>query len=114
MEGAAAPKAVDKEQFRYPGPRPQSRETAITMLADGAKATARSKRPASLEELERVVADSIQSRLLAGQLDECPLTTADLATVKKRAFVDVLRGLHHPHVNYPAEVTPQPTPEPRA
>ena len=113
VEGAAAPETVDKEQFRYPGPRPQSRETAITMLADGAEATARSKRPASLEELERVVADSIQSRLLAGQLDECPLTTADLAAVK-RAFVDVLRGLHHPRVNYPAEVTPQPAPEPRA
>ena len=113
VEGAAAPETVDKEQFRYPGPKPQSRETAITMLADGAEATARSKRPASLEELERTVADSIQSRLLAGQLDECPLTTADLAAIK-RAFVDVLRGLHHPRVNYPAEVVPQPAPEPRA
>ena len=113
VEGAAAPEAVDKEQFRYPGPRPQSRETAITMLADGAEATVRSKRPTSLEELERIVAESIQNRLLAGQLDECPLTTADLAAVK-RAFVDVLRGLHHPRVNYPAEVAPQPAPEPRA
>jgi putative nucleotidyltransferase with HDIG domain len=113
VEGAEAPEAVDKEQFRYPGPKPQSRETAITMLADGAEATARSKRPASLEELERIVAESIQNRLLAGQLDECPLTTADLAAVK-RAFVDVLRGLHHPRVNYPAEVAPQPAPEPRA
>ena len=113
VEGAAAPEAVDKEQFRYPGPKPQSRETAITMLADGAEATVRSKRPTSLEELERIVAESIQNRLLAGQLDECPLTTADLAAVK-RAFVDVLRGLHHPRVNYPAEVAPQPAPEPRA
>jgi putative nucleotidyltransferase with HDIG domain len=113
VEGAAAPETVDKEQFRYPGPKPQSRETAVTMLADGAEATARSKRPTSLEELERTVADSIQSRLLAGQLDECPLTTADLAAVK-RAFVDILRGLHHPRVNYPAEVVPQPAPEPKA
>ena len=113
VEGATAPEAVDKEQFRYPGPRPQSRETAITMLADGAEATVRSKRPTSMEELERIVAESIQNRLLAGQLDECPLTTADLAAVK-RAFVDVLRGLHHPRVNYPTEVAPQPAPEPRA
>ena len=113
VEGATAPEAVDKEQFRYPGPRPQSRETAITMLADGAEATVRSKRPTSMEELERIVAESIQNRLLAGQLDECPLTTADLAAVK-RAFVDVLRGLHHPRVNYPTEVAPQPSPEPRA
>ena len=113
VEGATAPEAVDKEQFRYPGPRPQSRETAITMLADGAEATVRSKRPTSMEELERIVAESIQNRLLAGQLEECSLTTADLAAVK-RAFVDVLRGLHHPRVNYPTEVAPQPAPEPRA
>ncbi len=113
VEGAEAPEAVDEEQFRYPGPKPQSRETAITMLADGAEATARSKRPTSLEELERVVAESIQNRLLAGQLDECPLTAGDLVAVR-RAFVDVLRGLHHPRVTYPAEMAPQPTPEPRA
>ncbi len=112
-QAAPAPEVVDKEQFRYPGPKPQSRETAVTMLADGAEATVRSKRPATMEELERVVAESIQTRLLAGQLDECPLTTADLAAVR-RAFVDVLRGLHHPRVNYPTEVVPQPAPEPRA
>ena len=112
-QAASTPEVVDKEQFRYPGPKPQSRETAVTMLADGAEATVRSKRPTTMEELERVVAESIQTRLLAGQLDECPLTTADLAAVR-RAFVDVLRGLHHPRVNYPAEVVPQPAPEPRA
>ena len=113
VQGVESGEAVDKDLFRYPGPKPRSRETAITMLADGAEATARSKRPASMEELERTVADSIQSRLLSGQLDECPLTTADLAAVR-RAFVDVLRGLHHPRVNYPAEATPQQAPEPRA
>ena len=83
VEGAEAPEAVDKEQFRYLGPRPQSRETAITMLADGAEATVRSKRPTSMEELERIVAESIQNRLLSGQLDECPLTTADLAAIRR-------------------------------
>ena len=112
-QAAPSPEAVDKEQFRYTGPKPQTRETAVTMLADGAEATVRSKRPTTMEELEQVVAESIQSRLLAGQLDDCPLTTADLASVR-RAFVDVLRGLHHPRVNYPPEVVPQPAPEPRA
>ena len=81
---------------------PQSRETAITMLADGAEATVRSRRPASVEELEQIVGESIQSRMLSGQLDECPLTLADLAAIR-RAFVDVLRGLHHPRVAYPGE-----------
>ncbi len=111
-QAAGAPEQVDKEQFRYLGPKPQSRETAITMLADGAEAIVRSKRPASTEELEKVVGESIQNRVLSGQLDECPLTLADLAAVR-RAFVDVLRGLHHPRISYPAEAVAQPTPEPR-
>ncbi len=93
---------VDKTQFQYPGPKPQSRETALTMLADGAEATVRSRRPASVEELDKIVGESIQSRVLSGQLDECPLTLADLAAIR-RAFVDVLRGLHHPRVAYPGE-----------
>lgn len=93
---------VDKTQFQYPGPKPQSRETALTMLADGAEATVRSRHPASVEELDKIVAESIQSRVLSGQLDECPLTLADLAAIR-RAFVDVLRGLHHPRVAYPGD-----------
>jgi len=104
VQQATAAEPVDKDQFCYPGPKPQSRETAITMLADGAEATVRSKRPASIEELEQIVADSVQNRLLGGQLDECPLTVADL-TVIRRAFVDVLRGLQHPRIAYPSDVT---------
>ena len=102
VQQAGGPERVDKTQFQYPGPRPRSRETALTMLADGAEATVRSRRPASVEELEQIVAESIQGRLLSGQLDECPLTLADLAAIR-RAFVDVLRGLHHPRVAYPGE-----------
>jgi cyclic-di-AMP phosphodiesterase PgpH len=98
--------AVDQSLFRYPGPKPQTRETAITMLADGAEATVRSRHPASIEELEQIVGESIQNRLLAGQLDECPLTMADLTGIR-RAFVDVLRGLHHPRVAYPTDVAGQ-------
>jgi putative nucleotidyltransferase with HDIG domain len=108
-----APGGVDQSLFRYPGPKPQSRETAITMLADGAEATVRSRHPASVEELEQIVGESIQNRLLAGQLDECPLTMADLTGIR-RAFVDVLRGLHHPRVAYPTEVAGQRTAAPIA
>lgn len=102
VQQAGAPDAVDKALFRYPGPKPQSRETALTMLADGAEATVRARHPQSVEELDQIVGDSIQSRLLSGQLDESPITVADLAAVR-RAFVDVLRGLHHPRVAYPGE-----------
>jgi len=97
---------VDRSQFEYPGPKPQSRETAITMLADGAEATVRSKRPSSIEELEQIVGETMQARMLAGQLDESPLTMEDLRAVQ-RAFVDVLRGLQHPRIDYPAETIPE-------
>ena len=97
---------VDKSQFEYPGPKPRSRETAITMLADGSEATVRSRRPSSVEELEQIVSEAVQARMLAGQLDESPLTMEDLRAVQ-RAFVDVLRGLQHPRIDYPAETMPE-------
>jgi hypothetical protein len=103
------PEKVDKSLFVYPGPKPQSRETAIVMLADGTEATARSKRPSSIEELEQIVGEAMQSRILAAQLDESPLTMEDLRAIQ-RAFADVLRGLQHPRIDYPAEgVAEKPT-----
>ncbi len=106
QQQAASPDAVDEAPFRYPGPRPRSRETAITMLADVVEATVRARHPTSIQELDQIVAESIRRRLLSGQLDECPLTAADLNAIRG-AFVDVLRGLHHPRIAYPGD--PQPT-----
>jgi hypothetical protein len=100
------PAKVDRSQFEYPGPKPRSRETAITMLADGTEATVRSRRPTSIEELEQIVSDAVKSRVNAGQLDESPLTMEDLRAIQS-AFVDVLRGLQHPRIDYPAEVMPE-------
>jgi len=80
-------------------PQTRTREAAITMLADGAEATVRSNRPATLEDLERLVDESIRARVLSGQLDDCPLTLEDLSAVQQ-AFVDVLRGLQHPRITY--------------
>jgi putative nucleotidyltransferase with HDIG domain len=111
VKQAGSAEVVDRFQFQYPGPKPQSRETAITMLADGAEATVRSNRPASVEELERLVAESVQSRLVSGQLDDCPLTLEDLNIIRQ-AFVDVLRGLHHPRIAYPTEVVSAKSAEP--
>ncbi|MEJ5197908.1 MAG: HDIG domain-containing metalloprotein [Anaerolineae bacterium] len=102
---AGSAEAVDKAAFRYPGPKPQSRETAIAMLADGAEATVRSRRTASVEEIEQVVAESIDSRIASGQLDECSLTMDDIRTIRQ-VFVDVLRGLQHPRISYPTEIVP--------
>jgi cyclic-di-AMP phosphodiesterase PgpH len=102
VKAAGSAGRVDKAQFTYPGPRPQSRETAITMLADGVEATVRARHPASMEETAQIIAESVQSRIEAGQLDECSLTLSDLHEIR-RAFLDVLRGLHHPRITYPSD-----------
>jgi putative nucleotidyltransferase with HDIG domain len=92
--------AVREEDYRYPGPKPQSRETAIVMLADGCEAAVRANRPASVEELEETVRQIISQQLLDGQLDESNLTLRDLDRIRQ-SFVEVLRGVHHPRIRYP-------------
>lgn len=94
---------VRKEDFAYPGPKPQSRETAILMLADGSEARVRSAEPKSVEEIERIIADTIKSKLDDGQLDESDLTLRDLKEIQA-AFVSVLKGVFHPRVKYPEPV----------
>jgi putative nucleotidyltransferase with HDIG domain len=95
--------SVREEDFCYPGPKPQSRETAITMLADSCEARVRSAEPSSTEEIERIVADTIKARLEQGQLDECDLTLRDLKEIQA-AFLSVLKGVFHPRVKYPEPV----------
>ncbi|MGL4650262.1 MAG: HDIG domain-containing metalloprotein, partial [Caldilineaceae bacterium] len=94
---------VDEEAFRYPGPRPRSKETAILALADTCEAAARAMRPAAREELATLVNRLIDERLAEGELSECPLTFRDLQTIRE-VFVQVLQGVHHPRIVYP---TPQ-------
>jgi len=91
---------VDESQFRYPGPRPQTKETAIVMLADGCEASTRAARPANAQELARLVERIVDDRLLEGELDECPLTLHDIAAIKV-SFVNALQGMFHPRVQYP-------------
>ena len=94
---------VDAEKFRYPGPRPRSRETALLMLADGAEARARAERPQDEEALRKVVLSTIESAQKQRQLDNTQLTLRDLGIITD-AFVNILRGAHHPRVPYPNEV----------
>ena len=103
---------VDKEVFRYPGPRPQSRETAILMLADGSEARLRAERPTSEEELRDLVKDIIQNRLTSGQLDDTDLTLGDLDAIAN-SFTATLRGIYHPRIKYPKlEKSPAPATDP--
>jgi hypothetical protein len=91
---------VDSEKFRYPGPRPQSRETALLMLADGSEARMRAERPKNEEELRKLISSVVQARLETGQLDDTDLTLKDLQEVID-SFTATLRGVYHPRIQYP-------------
>ncbi len=91
---------VDSEKFRYPGPSPHSRETAILMLADGTEARVRAGRPATEEELRAIIRSTIEHAQLSGQLDHTQLTLSDLNKIAE-FFVTTLRGSFHPRIEYP-------------
>lgn len=95
---------VDAEAFRYPGPRPQSRETAIVMLADSSEATVRSSVDRSPERIDAIVEGVIGERQAEGELDEASLTLRDLAAIA-HAFKSTLRAVYHPRVPYPEPST---------
>jgi putative nucleotidyltransferase with HDIG domain len=91
---------ASEETFRYPGPRPRTREAAIIMLADAAEATARSMRNPTQAELEETVTRIVNRAYLDGQLNECDMTLRDLHEVEK-AFSKVLSAVVHARVDYP-------------
>jgi cyclic-di-AMP phosphodiesterase PgpH len=94
---------VDEDRFRYPGPRPQSRETAIVVLADGIEASIRARRPADSDATERVIRQITNDRLVSGQLDECDLTLKDLDRIRQ-AFTEVIQSVFQPRIQYPNRV----------
>jgi len=89
------------ESFRYPGPRPRTREAAIVMLADAAEAASRSLKNASLAEIGEAVSRIVDRAYLDGQLNECDMTLRDLHAVGQ-AFTRVLVAAAHARVEYPA------------
>ncbi|MBI5472444.1 MAG: HDIG domain-containing protein [Ignavibacteriae bacterium] len=91
---------INEEDYRYPGPRPQTKETGILMLADSIEAAARTLEDPSPQKLEVLIDDLIKKRFEEGELDECPLTLKDLTKIKK-AFLGVLVGVYHARVKYP-------------
>jgi putative nucleotidyltransferase with HDIG domain len=99
-KAAAQDPKTDPEAFRYPGPKPQSRETAIVMMADSVEAVVRSSRDRSAERIEALVRAVISERVSEGQFDECPLTLGDLKTIGD-SFVTTLRGVYHARIDYP-------------
>ena len=95
------PDDVDIALFSYPGPRPQSRETALLMLADGTEARARAEKPKDEEELRAVIEAVVNFYEQNHQLDDTDLTLRDLQIIRD-SFYHTLKGSFHPRVKYPA------------
>ncbi len=97
---AALDAEIDPERFRYPGPRPQTREAALVMLGDSAEATVRASNDRSRERIREIIETVIRDRVEEGQFDECDLSLRDLRVVAD-SFATTLNAVYHPRVEYP-------------
>ncbi len=98
--GRRAADTVDQRRFRHSGPKPQSREAALIMLADGVEASVRSLTSRDETAIRGMVARIMAERMSDGQFDECDLTFRDLDVIEE-AFVQQLLGMYHQRVPYP-------------
>jgi cyclic-di-AMP phosphodiesterase PgpH len=99
---------VEEGKFRYPGPKPQRRESAILMLADSIEAFARVQKPTTVEEIHAIVRQITDEKMQDGQLDECDLNLKDI-TIIQQAFIQVLQGVYHTRIAYPDKDKPKVT-----
>lgn len=98
---------VPEAEFRYPGPKPQSKETAVLMLADAVEAAARSLNEPTPGRIRGVVNRILEARVKDGQLDESPITFEDLARIRD-SFIPILTALFHARVHYPGVFAEEP------
>ncbi len=94
---------IDEAEYRYPGPKPQTKEAAIIMLADSVEAAVRSMPAPSSGKIEGLVRKILKERLTDGQLEESPLTFKDLDLIAV-AFTRILNGIFHKRIEYPENV----------
>jgi putative nucleotidyltransferase with HDIG domain len=93
---------VNIEDYKYHGPIPNSKETAIVMLADGCESAVRAIEEPDQSKVENVIENIIQNRIADGQLDDSPLTFKDISRIKE-AFISILLGQHHRRIRYPMQ-----------
>ena len=110
---------VSEDQFRYPGPKPQTKETALVMLADSAEAAVRSATTApsatrqSAQSIGDLVTRVVDERILEGQLDDSALTLQDIKGIKQ-SLTQQLQGIYHPRIEYPKATAAPALPSPDA
>ncbi|MCE2490902.1 MAG: HD domain-containing protein, partial [Anaerolineae bacterium] len=90
---------VDSAKFRYPGPRPRSRETAIMMLADSCESAVRSIGPTSRDQVTEITMRIVEGKMNEGQLDDSGLTLKDIRTIQG-TLVEMLQAVYHPRIDY--------------
>ena len=101
---AAAPEGtvIDQSEYRYPGPRPVSKEAAIIMMADSVEAAVRTIHEPNAEKVEEMIRNIVKGKLDDGQLSDCQLTLGEIERVI-RVFCQSLNGIYHERIEYPAE-----------
>jgi cyclic-di-AMP phosphodiesterase PgpH len=102
LEGKEENQEVSEEGFRYPGPKPNTNETAIVLLADSVEAATRGLKTPTPDKIEETVHKVINNKFIDGQLDECDLTLKDIDKISS-VFCKILVGIYHSRVNYPQE-----------
>jgi putative nucleotidyltransferase with HDIG domain len=96
--------AVNIDNFRYPGPKPQTREAGLVMLADVLEAASRTLSNPTPARIQGLVQNLINKIFSDGQLDECELTLKDLNNIAK-SFTKILSGIYHHRIEYPENIT---------
>ena len=104
IEDAGGEEFVEKSLFQYPGPIPQSKETALLMLADGTEARIRSENPQSIQEITSIVDESINYYLRIGQLNNADITLLDIQKVII-SFSRTFSNTYHHRIKYPDQVS---------
>jgi hypothetical protein len=100
LEASENQDSVKEESFRYPGPKPQTKETAIVLLADSTEAATRAVEDPTPKKIEETVRKIINNKFIDGQLDECDLTLKEIELIA-RAFTRALSAMYHSRVKYP-------------
>ena len=90
---------VEEKNFRYPGPRPGSKESGIVCLADTIESASRTLRKPTPAKIRALIEELVRAKINDGQLDECPLTLRELALVKE-SFAKTLRSMLHSRIDY--------------